>query len=44
MGEIANPKVGVPGDAGEDDSPAAEVQRILAFVPKARVRENLRVQ
>jgi len=38
MGQIPNPKVGIPGDAREDDSPAAEVQRILAFVPKERKR------
>ncbi|HZF24021.1 MAG TPA: S49 family peptidase [Burkholderiales bacterium] len=36
MGQIQNPNVGVSGDAVADDSPAAEVQRILAFVPKSR--------
>jgi hypothetical protein len=36
MGQIQNPVVGLTGDALHDDSPAAEVQRILAFVPKAR--------
>ncbi len=36
MGQIPNPKVGVAGDAVNDDSPAAEIQRILAFVPKHR--------
>lgn len=39
MGQIANPQVGVSRDAREeDDSPVAEVQRILAFVPKERKR------
>jgi signal peptide peptidase SppA len=38
MGQITNPVVGTPGDAAHDDSPAAEVQRILAFVPKNRQR------
>jgi signal peptide peptidase SppA len=34
MTQIANPRVGVPGDAGEDDSPQAEAQRVLSFLPK----------
>lgn len=39
MGQIPNPKVGIQGDAQMDDSPAAEVHRILAFVPKNRLRQ-----
>jgi signal peptide peptidase SppA len=38
MSKIQNPKVGVQGEAPEEDSPAVEVQRILAFVPKERKR------
>ena len=41
MGQLANPQVGVPADAPEDDSPASEVQRILAFVPKERKRMHV---
>jgi signal peptide peptidase SppA len=36
MGQIQNPKVGVGHEAGTEDTAAAEVQRILAFVPKTR--------
>jgi signal peptide peptidase SppA len=36
MKEIPNPKVGVGGDAAQQDTPEAEVQRILAFIPKSR--------
>ena len=36
MSQIENPKVGVAADAGLEDTPAAEVARILAFVPKNR--------
>jgi capsid assembly protease len=45
MGQIPNPKVGVGtgGDAGQDDSPAAEVQRILAYVAASR-KHPARVQ
>jgi signal peptide peptidase SppA len=38
MGQIENPKVGVSGDSPNEESPEAEVRRILAFVPKGRVR------
>lgn len=38
MGQIANPTVGVAAEAATDDSPATEVARILAFVPKDRKR------
>jgi hypothetical protein len=41
MTRLPNPNVGVPGDAGEDDSPATEVQRILGFVPKNRLRAQV---
>lgn len=44
MGALLNPKVGVPGDQHDDDSPAAEVQRVLAFVPQERIRRHARVQ
>jgi signal peptide peptidase SppA len=39
MGTIPNPTVGVSGDQREEEAtPASEVQRILAFVPKERKR------
>jgi signal peptide peptidase SppA len=38
MSEINNPQVGAGGDQTVDDSPAAEAQRILSFVPKDRKR------
>jgi signal peptide peptidase SppA len=41
MAQIANPKVGVPGEAAGDESAATEVQRILAFVPKERKRMHV---
>lgn len=41
MGQIPNPKVGIPGDAGEDDSNAAEAMRVLAFVPKHLKRAHV---
>ena len=44
MTQVANPAVGVPGDEQQADSPAAEVQRILGFVPKDRLRAHARVQ
>jgi signal peptide peptidase SppA len=44
MNALANPRVGVPGDHQSDDSVAAEVQRVLAFVPQDRVRKHARVQ
>lgn len=44
MKAIANPKVGVPGDDKNDDSPAAEARRVLAFVPQNRLRPHARVQ
>ena len=34
MAALHNPKVGVAGDAQQDDSPQAEAARILGFVPK----------
>jgi hypothetical protein len=37
MAELPNPKVGVSGDA-QDDTPAGEAARVLAFVPKERKR------
>jgi signal peptide peptidase SppA len=42
MGQIPNPQVGVPGEEHDNASPAAEAQRILAFVPKDR--KHLHVQ
>jgi signal peptide peptidase SppA len=36
MGQIPNPKVGVSADAAQLDTNEAEVQRILAFIPKNR--------
>jgi len=36
MSQIANPKVGVGGEAGQENDIAAEVQKVLAFVPTAR--------
>jgi signal peptide peptidase SppA len=42
MSALANPKVGVPGDHQADDSIAAEVQRVLAFIPQDRVRKHAR--
>ena len=36
MAQIPNPKVGMGTEAAADDTDAAEVQRILAFVPKSR--------
>ena len=44
MTQVANPAVGVPLDEQQADSPAAEVQRILGFVPKDRLRAHARVQ
>jgi hypothetical protein len=41
MGQIQNPKIGVPGDAVEVDSVAAEVARVLAYVPKDRKRQHV---
>lgn len=39
MSQVQNPKVGVPVEAANDDTPAAEVSRILNFVPKDRRRQ-----
>jgi signal peptide peptidase SppA len=36
MAHIPNPQIGIAGEAGMDESPAAEVARILAFVPDNR--------
>jgi capsid assembly protease len=44
MSALGNPKVGVPGDAQTDDSVGAEVQRVLSYVPKNRLRAHARVQ
>jgi enoyl-CoA hydratase/carnithine racemase len=42
MTQLGNPAVGTGSDgSGEDDSNAAEVQKILAFVPKARKRMHV---
>lgn len=42
MSQIRNPNVGVqPAEGAEDDSPAAEVNRVLAFVPKNRLRAHV---
>lgn len=43
MSHVPNPAVGA-GDPVASDSPAAEVQRILSFVPRDRVRAHARVQ
>ena len=44
MAALENPQVGVPGDQRDDDSVAAEVQRVLSFIPMDRVRKHARVQ
>ena len=44
MQQLQNPTVGVPGDAADPNSAAAEIARILAFVPKERLRAHARVQ
>lgn len=44
MGQIQNPRVGIDVREQADDSPAAEVQRILAFVPQDRLRAHARIQ
>jgi len=44
MSQIPNPQVGVPGHEQDADSNEAEVARVLAFVPKARLRQHVRVQ
>jgi signal peptide peptidase SppA len=36
MAQIPNPKVGIAGEPVTEETNASEVQRILAFVPKAR--------
>jgi signal peptide peptidase SppA len=44
MSQIPNPNVGVPGEENTANSVAAEVQRILAYVPPERLRRSTRVQ
>jgi signal peptide peptidase SppA len=41
MNNVANPQVGVPGNEADADTPAAEVQRILTFIPKDRKRVHV---